>query len=81
MDNNIPAGYNSDGRKGLDYIDLPERSRPTKKMLQRDTEWFNKLIEKPTRKFVKLAESLVMSQKDWDIFWKEMHKLKLSEIN
>lgn len=83
MDNNIPAGYNSDGRKGLDYIDLPERSIPKKKMLQEKTDQFVKLValrctRDHVKKFVKLAEGLVMNQKDWDIFWKEMHKLKLS---
>lgn len=81
MDNNIPAGYNSDGRKGLDYIDLPERSRPTKKMLQKDTEWLVELVQKPTHKFTELAKSLVMNQEDWDTFWKEMHRIKLNISN
>lgn len=78
MDNNIPAGYNSDGRKGLDYIDLPERSIPKKKMLQKDTEWITKLVTKPTSEFIELVGSLVFRQEDWDVFWKEMHNIKLN---
>ena len=81
MDNNIPAGYNSDGRKGLDYIDLPERSKPTKKMLRKDTDWLVKLVTKPKESFIELAKGLVMKQEDWDVFWKEIHKIKLSENN
>lgn len=81
MDNNIPTGYNSDGRRGLGYIDLSERSKPTKKMLQKDTEWLVELVTKPKEDFIELAKGLVMRQEDWDLFWKEIHRIKLNKNN
>jgi hypothetical protein len=78
MDNNIPAGYNSDGRKGLDYIDLPERSKPKKKMLQEDGKWLAEQIGESVSNFTDLAKTIQPKQEDWSIFWKMLNSNKLN---
>lgn len=70
MDNNIPAGYNCDGNKGLEYIDLPGRSIPVDQMLYEDTVWLVKKIVDPVKKFLKNANRIELRQEDWDMFWK-----------
>ncbi|MFA7628728.1 MAG: hypothetical protein WCY37_04985 [Candidatus Dojkabacteria bacterium] len=78
MDNNIPAGYNSDGRKGLDYIDLPERSIPIEQMLQEDGEWLAEQIGESVSHFTDLANKIQLRQEDWSTFWKVLNNNKLN---
>jgi hypothetical protein len=44
-------------------------------MLHENAIWLGMQVERPLKKFLKVANELDLRQEDWDIFWKKVRDI------